>query len=114
MALARRSRSEEGWSIPPYAPPAASFGLTAAADGRVHKGRVRLAMNDVVPFVESSEQNPTEMNRPDAVVHLLQADGVLLQRIGNEEQFLLEPERPGVRDALHEEVSGILNGRQRS
>ena len=53
------------------------------------------------------------MNRPDAVVHLLEADGVLLQRVGNEEQFLLEPERPGVRDALHEEVSGILDGRHR-
>ena len=53
------------------------------------------------------------MNRPDAVVHLLETDGVLLQRVGNEEQFPLEPERPGVRDAFDDEVSGILDGRQR-
>ena len=34
---------------------------------------------------------------------------MLLQRIGDEEQLLLEPEGPRVRDALHEEVSGILD-----
>jgi hypothetical protein len=28
----------------------------------------------------------TEMNRPDAVVDFLEADGVLLQRLGDEEQ----------------------------
>ena len=33
------------------------------------------------------------MNRPDAVGHLLEADGVLLQLISDEEQFLFEPER---------------------
>src|SRR6266851_3087332 len=54
------------------------------------------------------------MNRPEAVVNLLEADGVLLQRIGNEEQLFLEPERPGIRDALHDEVPGILDGRQRT
>src|SRR2546428_13061942 len=52
------------------------------------------------------------MNRPDAVVYLLEADGMLLQRFGDEEQSLLEPDRPRVRDALHDEVSGVLDGRQ--
>ena len=69
-----------------------------------------LSTNDAVTFVEPSQQDPTEMNRPDAVVDLFEADGVLLQRFGNEEQFPLEPERPGVRDALDDEVSGILDG----
>src|SRR5438094_38930 len=54
------------------------------------------------------------MNRPDAVIDLLEADGVLLQGVGNEEQSLLEPERPRVRDALHDEMSGILDRRQRA
>ena len=52
------------------------------------------------------------MNRPDAVVDFLEADGVLLQRVGDEEQALLEPKRPRVRDALDEEMSGILDRRQ--
>ncbi len=33
------------------------------------------------------------MNRPDAVVDFLESDGVLLQRVGDEEQTLLEPKR---------------------
>src|ERR1700694_2570946 len=49
------------------------------------------------------------MNRPDAVVDFLESDGVLLQRVGDEEQALLEPKRPGVRNALHDEMSGILD-----
>jgi hypothetical protein len=57
---------------------------------------LRLSTNDAIPFVEPSQQDPTEMNRPDAIVDLFEADGVLLQRVGNEEQFLLEPERPTI------------------
>ena len=34
------------------------------------------------------------------------------ERVGDEEQALLEAERPGVGDALDEEVSGILDRRQ--
>ena|SRR5882762_4662720 len=52
------------------------------------------------------------MNRPDAVVDFLESDGVLLQRVGDEEQALLEPKRSGVRDALHDEMAGILDRRQ--
>ena len=74
----------------------------------------RLRPDDVVPFVDPSQQDAAEVDRPDAVVHLLKADGVLLQRVGDEEQFLLEPERPGVRDALHDEMAGILDRGQDS
>ena len=71
-----------------------------------------LGPDDVVTFVHSPQKDAAEVNRPDAVVHLLEADGVLLQGVGNEEQPLLKPERPGVRDALHDEMSGILDRRQ--
>jgi hypothetical protein len=54
------------------------------------------------------------VNRPDPIGDLLEADGALLQRVGNQEQPLLEPEGPGVRDALQDEVSGVLDGRQRT
>ena len=83
----------------------------AASIGRVRCSYPRMI---AVTFVEPSQQDSTEVNRPDAIVHFLEADGVLLQRVADEEQARLEPERSGVRDALHEEVSGILDGRQRS
>src|SRR6266849_11062596 len=51
------------------------------------------------------------MNRPDAVVDLLESDGLLVERLGDEEQALLEPKRPGVRDALPDEMAGILDRR---
>src|SRR3982074_3284305 len=49
------------------------------------------------------------MNRPDAVVDLLESEGALLQRICDEEQALAEPKRPRVRNALHDEMTGILD-----
>lgn len=52
------------------------------------------------------------MNGPDSVVDLLQADALLLRCIGNEEQLVLQPERAGVGDALHDETAGILHRRQ--
>lgn len=33
---------------------------------------------------------------------------MLLQGIGDEQQSVLETERPGIRHALHQEVAGIL------
>jgi hypothetical protein len=40
---------------------------------------------DVVPFVDSQE-HATEMDRPDAVVDLLEADGVCLEGVGDEQR----------------------------
>ena len=71
-----------------------------------------LAPNDQVTFVEPREEDVTEVNRPDAIVYFLEADGVGCERVTDEEQASFEPERAGVRDALHEEVPGILDGRQ--
>ena len=41
--------------------------------------------NDEVAFIESSQEHLTEVDRPDAIVDLVEADGVLLERIGDEE-----------------------------
>ena len=49
------------------------------------------------------------MNRPDAVGDLLEPDRVLFERIRDEEQPLLEAERPRVGNALHQEVPRIRN-----
>jgi hypothetical protein len=40
--------------------------------------------DNVVAFIDAAEQHVAEMNRPTPVVDLLEADGVLLQRIGDE------------------------------
>ena len=40
--------------------------------------------NDVFPFIDFSEEDLAEVNRPDAIVDFLETDGVLFERIGNE------------------------------
>lgn len=72
---------------------------------------VRLRADDEVSLVEASEKDGAEVDRPDAVVDLLEADVVLLERIGDEEQSLLEPKGPGAGDEADLEVAGILDGR---
>jgi len=56
--------------------------------------------DDLVAFIDASEQDVAEVNRPDAVVHLLEAHGMLLECVREKEQPLREPNRAGVRDAL--------------
>ena len=68
--------------------------------------------NDVVPFVDASQEDIAEVNRPDAVVDLLEPDGVLLERVGDEQQALLQTDGAGVGDAFDDEVPGILDGRE--
>ena len=74
--------------------------------------RAILASNDVVAFVEPSDQDPAEVNGPDAVGDFFEPDRVLFECVRDEEQALLESERPRVGDALDEEVPGIVNRRQ--
>ena len=73
---------------------------------------VLLGSDDVIAFVDAAEQHVTEMNRPDPVVDFLEADGVLLQRIGDEQQALPQADGARVGDALDEEMARILHGRQ--
>ena len=58
-----------------------------------------LGPDDVVPFVDSAEEHVAEVDRPDAVVDLLESDWVLFQRIGDEEQTLPQADGAGVGSA---------------
>jgi hypothetical protein len=69
-----------------------------------------LGPDDVVTFVHSPQQDTAEVNRPDAVGDLLEPERVLLERIGDEQQPLLQADGARVGDALDEEVPGILDG----
>jgi hypothetical protein len=68
-----------------------------------------LAANDVVTFIEPGDQYLTKVDRPDAIADFLESDRVWREGVGDEEQSLLETKRPGVGDALHEEVPRILD-----
>src|SRR5437667_4606111 len=67
-----------------------------------------LAANDVVPFVESPDEDATERDRPDAVVDLLETDRVVDEPVGDKEHALLEAERPSVGHPLQDEVPRIF------
>src|SRR5438034_7842108 len=68
-----------------------------------------LRSDDVVAFVDASEQHAAEMNRPDAVGNLLESDGMLLEGVGDKQQPLLEADGAGVGHALDDEVPGVLD-----
>src|SRR5882762_3914729 len=58
-------------------------------------------MDDVVAFVDTSQEHVTEMNRPEAIIDLLKADEVLLEGVGDEQQPLLQADGTG-RDLIYE------------
>jgi len=53
-------------------------------------GDTFLGSNDVVAFVDPPQQDVAEVNRPDAVVDLLEANRVLFERVGQIQQPRLE------------------------
>ena len=69
------------------------------------------ARDDEVPFVEGRQQNRVEVNRPDPVVGLFQADVLVDHRIRKVQQAVLEPERAAGGDLLDEIVPGVLERR---
>ena len=66
--------------------------------------------DDVVALVNPAQEQGTEMDRPEAVVDLLEANGVLLERVRDEDEPLLEANRARIGDALDDEVARILDG----
>ena len=72
----------------------------------------RLRADDVVPLVDPSQEDTAEGDRLDAIGHLLEADRVLLESISDEHEPFFEPDRPGVGDALDDEVAGVFDRRQ--
>jgi hypothetical protein len=69
-------------------------------------------LDDVVTFVHAPQEDAAEVNGPDAVGDLLEPDRVLLERIGDEEQAVLQADRAGVGDAFDEEMAGVVDRRQ--
>lgn len=68
--------------------------------------------DDHVAFVNLPEENGSEVDGPDPVGGFVQTDVMLFERIGDEEQFVFEPEGAGVGHALHDEVARILERRE--
>lgn len=63
---------------------------------------------NVVTFIDAGQENIAEVERPDPVINLVEADDLLLERVRDEEQPFLEPDRwslawgcsgPGTRSA---------------
>ena len=75
-------------------------------------GNTWLRPDDVVPFVDAAQEDVAEVNGPDVVVDLLETDGVLLERVGDEQQPLPQADGASVGDALDDEVPGVLDGWQ--
>ena len=59
----------------------------------------QLGPDDVVAFVDASEQDVAEVNGPDPIVDFLETDWMLLQGVGDEEQPVLQPNRPRLKQA---------------
>jgi len=64
--------------------------------------------DDIVALVEASEEHAVEVDGPDPVIDFLQADVVLFEGVGDEQQPVLEAKGAGVGDALDQEVAGVL------
>ncbi len=64
------------------------------------KSRKRSVPDDHVSFIDFGEEDGSEGDGPDPVVGFFQADVMLFQGIGDEEQFVFDPEGTGVGNAL--------------
>src|SRR5215813_5967306 len=75
-----------------------------------------LGVDDVVALIEVPQPHVAEVDRPHAVVDLLEPDGMLFECLGEEDEFALaaEEDRPGVGDAFDDEVARVLDRRQRA
>jgi hypothetical protein len=65
-------------------------------------------MNDVVPLVQLGDEHSVEEDGPEPVVGFFEADVMVRQAIGDEEQVVLEAKCPTRRDLFHQEVAGVL------
>ena len=72
---------------------------------------LRLSRIDpVIPIIECSQSHVVEVDAPDPVVGLLEADGLLSERVAQEVLADVEPERSRVRGEAHEVVAGMFPG----
>jgi len=66
--------------------------------------------DDVVAFVDPSQELVAEVNRPDPVGDLLEADRVLLQGMGDEQPPLFQANGAGVGDRFTMKCPGYSTG----
>lgn len=74
-------------------------------------GNTQLPFGECRAFVDASEQDVAEVERPDAVLEFFQAAAMRFECCGQVQQARLEANRADVGDAFHEVVSGILERR---
>ena len=82
----------------PWIPPKADPAAPSRAD-------------DVVAFIDAGQEDVAEVDGPDAILDLLEAEDLLLERVRDEEQALLEPDRPRVRHSLGNVMARVLDRR---
>ena len=64
-------------------------------------------MEEVVAFVDARQQDVAEVERPNPIIDFLETDDVLREGIGDEEQALLEPDRPNFGRRTGGRISGM-------
>jgi len=67
---------------------------------------------DRVAFVDPREEDVAEVDGPDPISDFLEAEDVLLERVRDEEQALLEPDRPRVRHPFGKVMARVLDRRE--
>ena len=71
-------------------------------------GNTQLSFHQRFSFINPSQQHVAEVERPDPVIDLFQANAVLPQGGGEIEQPGLEPHRTRIRHALDQEMIRVL------
>jgi len=72
----------------------------------------RSAPNHVIPFIKAWDEDVAEVDRPDAILNLIETHVLALERGGQEEQPSPEAEGAAAGDPLHEIVPRVLDRRQ--
>ena len=64
-----------------------------------------------VAFIDAGEEDVAEVDGPDPIVDLVEADNLLLERVRDEEQALFESDGPRVRHPLGNVMARVLDRR---
>jgi hypothetical protein len=71
-------------------------------------GNTQLPFHQCRSFINPSQQHVAEVERPDPIIDLFEADAMLAKRGREVQQLGLEANGTGVGDALHDEVVGVF------
>jgi hypothetical protein len=67
---------------------------------------------DVVTFIDPGQEDVAEVDGPDAIVDFLEAEDMLLERVRDKDQALLESDRSRVRHPLGNVMARVLDRRE--